>query len=102
MLILSHFYSNSLRVAKLNHVMLCIISKDTDAQVIQKFRPIRSVDCSYKIIFKILTNRLSKFMNKLVDPTQAAFIHHKYILDNVLATNKIINYTKFINKKGLF
>jgi hypothetical protein len=67
MLLLHHFYVKSLRVIKLNHVMLYLISKESDARVIQKYRPIILVDYSYKIISKILTNRLSLYMNKIVD-----------------------------------
>jgi hypothetical protein len=67
MLLLHHFYAKSLKVIKLNHVMLYLISKESDARVIQKYRPIILVDYSYKIITKILTNRLSLYMNKIVD-----------------------------------
>jgi hypothetical protein len=62
-----HFYNNSLRIAKPNQAMLCLLSKETDASVIQKFRPISLVNCSYKIIFKMLTNRLSGIMHGIVD-----------------------------------
>jgi Reverse transcriptase (RNA-dependent DNA polymerase) len=101
MLLLKHFYTHSLDVAKLNHVMLCLIPKESNAQVIQKFRPISLVDCSYKIISKVLTNRLVVCVDKLVDPAQAAFIHGRYILDNVLVANEIIHFAKTHGQKGI-
>jgi Reverse transcriptase (RNA-dependent DNA polymerase) len=81
------------------------ISKKTDAQIIQKFRPVSLIDCCYKIISKILTNRLVKFMNKLVDPAQATFIQYIYIyiyiLDNVLTANEIIRFAKNHKQQGI-
>jgi Reverse transcriptase (RNA-dependent DNA polymerase) len=99
MQLLHHFYVNSLKVAKLNHAMLCLIPKEHNANLIQKYRPINLVDCSYKIISKILTNRMAHIMNKIGDSAQAAFIQGRYILDNVLATNEIIHYAKLNKKK---
>jgi Reverse transcriptase (RNA-dependent DNA polymerase) len=94
MILLQHFYDNSLKVAKLNHVMLCLIPKEFNASRIQKYRPISLVDCSYKIISKILTNRLARVMDRIVDPAQAAFIKGRYILDNVPVANEIIHFAK--------
>jgi hypothetical protein len=34
MLLLTHFYNNSLHVAKLNHTMLCLLPKDPEASII--------------------------------------------------------------------
>jgi Reverse transcriptase (RNA-dependent DNA polymerase) len=94
MILLQHFYDNSLKVAKLNHVMLCLIPKEFNASRIQKYRLISLVDCSYKIISKILTNRLARVMDRIVDPAQAAFIKGRYILDNVPVANEIIHFAK--------
>jgi Reverse transcriptase (RNA-dependent DNA polymerase) len=101
MLLLQHVYNNSLKTTKLNHAMVCLLPKETDASIIQKFRPINLVDCSYKIIFKALTNRLSGIMNNIVDEAQAAFIQDGFILDNVLAAHEIIHYAKINKQKGI-
>jgi Reverse transcriptase (RNA-dependent DNA polymerase) len=101
MLLLQHFYTQSLNVSKLNHAMLCLIPKESNAQVIQKFRPISLIDYSYKIISKVLTNRLIGCVGRLVDPAQAAFIPGRYILDNVLAANEIIHFAKVHGQKGI-
>jgi Reverse transcriptase (RNA-dependent DNA polymerase) len=94
MLFLQHFYNNALNVTKLNHAMMHLLSKENDARVIQKFRPISLVDCSYKIISKVLTNRLSVIVNTIVDEAQTTFIQGRFILDNVLAAHEIIHYAK--------
>jgi Reverse transcriptase (RNA-dependent DNA polymerase) len=101
MILLQYFYDNSLKVAKLNHIMLCLIPKEFNASRIQKYKPISLVDCSYKIISKILTNRLTRVMDRIVDPAQVAFIKCRYILDNIFAANEIIHYAKLHKQKGL-
>jgi hypothetical protein len=67
--ILQHFYSHSLNTLKLNHAMVCLIPKEKEAKIIQKFRPINLMDYGYKILSKILTNRLTPFISHLVDHT---------------------------------
>jgi hypothetical protein len=64
----------SLRLAKINHAMLCLLFKELEASIIQKFRPISLLDCSYKIISKILTNRLTVVVPTIVDKAQTTFI----------------------------
>jgi hypothetical protein len=48
-----------MNVARLNHAIFCLIPKEQDARVIQKYRIISLVNCFYKIISKLFTNRLS-------------------------------------------
>jgi Reverse transcriptase (RNA-dependent DNA polymerase) len=95
------FYDNFSKVVKLNHVMLGLILKEFNASHIKKYKPISLVDCSYKIISKILTNRLARVLDKIVDPAQVAFIKSRYILDNVLVANEIIHYAKLHKQKGI-
>jgi hypothetical protein len=59
MLLIHHFYNNSLRVDKLSHAMVYLLLKESNFSVIQKFRHISLVDCSYNFISKILTNRMA-------------------------------------------
>jgi Reverse transcriptase (RNA-dependent DNA polymerase) len=97
MLVLQHFYHHSLHVAKLNHAMVCLIPKEKDLRIVQKYIPISLVDCCYKIISKILTNRLAPFMNNLVDNTQTVFIQGRY----TQTAHEIIHHTKHAKNKGI-
>jgi Reverse transcriptase (RNA-dependent DNA polymerase) len=81
--------------------MVCLIPKEKEAKVIQKYIPNSLVDCCYKIISKILANRLTPFTSQLVDPSQTVFLQGRYILDNILAAHEIIHYSKVHKEKGL-
>lgn len=57
------FYHNKLDLRKINHATICLIPKIKEAHTIQKFRPISLINCSFKIITKLLANRLAKVVD---------------------------------------
>nr|GEW46586.1 RNA-directed DNA polymerase, eukaryota [Tanacetum cinerariifolium] len=48
------------------------------------------IGCQYKIIGKLLANRLSNVIGDCVSPVQSAFIKGRYILDGPLILNEIL------------
>lgn len=51
-----------------------------EANSLKQFRPISLINCSFKIITKIVANRVSKVMDFLIDQNQAAFIQGRNFL----------------------
>ena len=58
-----------------------LIPKFDGAQEIKDYRPISMVGCVYKMIAKVLANRLKIVMGQLVGETQSAFVQRRQILD---------------------
>jgi hypothetical protein len=56
--ICQHFQLGDLELQFLNKSVICLIPKEPEAQVIKKVRPISLVNCSFKILSKILTFRI--------------------------------------------
>ncbi|CAA7027574.1 unnamed protein product [Microthlaspi erraticum] len=77
------FETNSLD-AKLNQTNICLIPKTERPRDMTEFRPISLCNVSYKIISKILSNRLKRCLPKIISETQSAFVARRLITDNIL------------------
>ncbi|GJZ86688.1 RNA-directed DNA polymerase, eukaryota, reverse transcriptase zinc-binding domain protein [Tanacetum coccineum] len=62
--------------------------------VVSDFRPISLIGAQYKILAKILANRLSRVIDSVISPEQTAFVKGRQILDGPLMVNEIINWYK--------
>ena len=51
------------------------------------WKPIRLLNVDYKILSKIMTNRLSRYMQKLVSPEQKCAVKGKHITDIIRNTD---------------
>ena len=83
------FHSGSL-FRSLNHTFITLIPKVTYPKEVTHFRPISLCNVLYKIISKILVNRLKPLMDKLITPFQNAFIKGRNISDNILIAHEIM------------
>lgn len=86
----SEFYVNAVFPKGLNSSFIALIPKIKDPQLISDFRPISLIGCVYKIIAKVLSNRLSKVMNHLIDERQSVFVKGRQLLHGVLIANEIV------------
>ncbi|KAJ9677624.1 hypothetical protein PVL29_022550 [Vitis rotundifolia] len=84
-----------------NATFLVLIPKKEGAGDVQDFRPISLVGSLYKIIAKVLANRLKRVMGKLVSNNQNAFVEGRQILDAVLVANEAIDSRKRSASAGL-
>ncbi|GKC19605.1 RNA-directed DNA polymerase, eukaryota, reverse transcriptase zinc-binding domain protein, partial [Tanacetum coccineum] len=84
-----------------NSSFFTLIPKVSNPIYIKDFRPISLIGIHYKIIAKILANRLSKVIDKIVSKEQSAFIVGRQILDGPLILSEVIDWFKKIKKKML-
>ncbi|GJU50155.1 RNA-directed DNA polymerase, eukaryota, partial [Tanacetum coccineum] len=64
-----------------NASFIALIPKVLDAKFVSDFGPISLIGSVYKVITKILANRLSVVISDLVSNTQTAFVKNRQILD---------------------
>ena len=85
-------------LTQINHTLIALIPKVDNPSSTAQFRPISLCNSFYKIIAKILDNRMRPILKKIIDPVQSAFVPKRSIHDNILLTHEIMN--KFKNMKG--
>ena len=65
----SNFFVSGSLPRRLNMTWVTLIPKFKGTTKITKFRPVCMVGCIYKVIAKVLANRLRSVMGSLVDET---------------------------------
>lgn len=61
---------------------------------ISDFRPISLIVCIYKVISKVLANRLKKVIGTVISETQTTFISRRQISYEKLIPNEIMDEAK--------
>ena len=67
---------------ELNSTFIALIPKVSCPVTLRDFRPINLVSSMYKILAKVLTNRLKKVMNSVIGENQSAFVKNRQIMDS--------------------
>ena len=95
------FHEQSRFVKNLNATFLVLIPKKQIVEDFKDLRPINLVGGLYKILKKVLANRIKRVMNKVISKTQNTFVEGRQILDAVLIANEIVDSTLRRKKCGL-
>nr|GEW92573.1 RNA-directed DNA polymerase, eukaryota, reverse transcriptase zinc-binding domain protein [Tanacetum cinerariifolium] len=80
-----------------NSSFIALIMKMQDAKLMKDFRPIRLIVSLYKIISKILANRMVVVLGEIVNEVQSVFDVNRQILDGPFILDELLNWCK--NKK---
>ena len=85
------FYEHKKFVMNLNTTFLVLIPKKGDAEDLKDFRSIRLVGGLYKLLAKVLANRLKRIIGKVISFAQNVFMEGRQILDVALIANEGID-----------
>nr|GEY02190.1 RNA-directed DNA polymerase, eukaryota [Tanacetum cinerariifolium] len=97
----SEYFSSGIFPLGCNSSFIAHISKMQDAKVIKDFRPISLIGSFYKIIAKILANRLRLVISDLISDVQSAFVANRQILDGPFIINELISWCKYKKTKAM-
>jgi hypothetical protein len=90
----AEFYHNGKLTKGLNSTFIALIPKVENPQRVADFRPISLVSSVYKILSKVLANRLRMVVGNVVSASQSAFIKGRQILDGILIANELVDDAK--------
>lgn len=91
-----YFFKNLHLIKPLNHTFLALIPKPDKPNLVDKFRSISLCNVIYKIITKILANRIHPILDKIIFPYQSAFILGRNMTDSVVTCHELMHH---INRK---
>lgn len=102
----TNFVQESFRAGELekclNKSFIVLVPKSGNATEFNHFRPISLCNFTYKIISKIIEERLKIFLPRLISPNQGAFISGRWIADNMVLAHELVHkIKKFKGKEGL-
>lgn len=85
----------------LNSTFLALIPKDEEARTLEKLRPIALCNVIYKIISKVIANRLKPILPLIIFEEKSGYVEGRQILDNILLAQEMIHTLQSRNIPGM-
>ncbi|KAK0571729.1 hypothetical protein LWI29_020657 [Acer saccharum] len=94
---IQEFFRSGHLLKELNATILALVPKVPKPSKMKDFRPISCCNTLYKIIAKIIANRIKPCLPDIISPSQSAFVAGRSIGDNILLVQELMrNYHKDI------
>nr|AFK46250.1 unknown [Lotus japonicus] len=83
-------------------ILLVLIPKVDNPSHLNELRPISLCNVAYKVITKVLVNRLRPLLSELVGPLQGSFILGRGMGDNIILAHEVMHTIYNHKKRGRF
>eukprot|EP00253_Pinus_taeda_P014967 PITA_14967 len=78
-----------------------LIPKETNPRSFDRYRPISLCNSSYKIVAKLLANRIKPLLQHLISPAQGGFVQGRQIFDNVIQIQEALQSSFARKEQGM-
>lgn len=85
------FFVSGHLLSKFNATAITLIPKVVGADSLNQFRPVSCCSTVYKIISRIIGNKLKKFIPEAVQGNQVGFIKDRLLCENVLLASELVD-----------
>ena len=96
------FLNSSNMNPNINYTHIVLIPKVKSPEKMSDYRPISLCNVIYKIMSKVVANRLKQILPKLISPSLSAFVSGRLITDNALVAYETLHsmHCRKSRKKG--
>lgn len=84
-----------------NNTFLSLIPKKATVETMEDFRPISICNTTYKIISKVMENRMKEILSLIISEEQSGFTPGKAIIDGIVIAHEAIHSIKKIKAKKM-
>jgi hypothetical protein len=84
-----------------NSAFLALIPKEKGALSFNRFRPISLCNTSYKILTKVIANRMKTILPLIIPENQGGFIKGRHIADNIILVQEALHSSVRRKDKGM-
>lgn len=85
----------------LNATFLTLVPKGEEHNTPKKYRLIALCNVIYKLISKVLENRLKPLLPLLISLAQTSYVEGWQIMDDIILSNEVIHSLKILKKPGM-
>eukprot|EP00253_Pinus_taeda_P023386 PITA_23386 len=85
----------------LNSTFIALVPKGEESNTPDKFRPIALCNVIYKLISKVVANRLKPLLPLLILPEQTGYVEGRQIMDGIILSKEVIHSLKILKKPSM-
>uniref|UniRef100_A0A803NSN9 Reverse transcriptase domain-containing protein n=1 Tax=Cannabis sativa TaxID=3483 RepID=A0A803NSN9_CANSA len=93
-MVVQRFFSTGVFDENCSEASVVLIPKKKGPETMKDLRPIAMCNVLYKIVTKVMTNRMKPFMDSIVADSQSAFISGCLISNNIMVSFEVLHYLK--------
>jgi hypothetical protein len=84
-----------------NATFIALIPKEKEVNTTKRFRPISLCNVIYKIISKLIANRLKPLLKSIISLEQGGFVEGHQILDGIIVSHETIHSLQTSKNPGM-